>query len=381
MKSQPFDMIMFGEDWGGHPSSTQHLAKHLVKNRKILWFNSVGLRRPKLNKHDFQRIYSKIKNAFSAKKNTSLKDVKTPKSLYVQNPLAIPVPQNSIEEKINQISLKRLIEKGLQRHKIDRAVLWTSLPTVNNITLKDHNSLSIYYCCDDFGGLAGVDHEDVLKAEEKLAQSADIIFVTNKKLSNKFSKEKTYLIPHGVDYELFSTPAHRAQDMVTNKKICGFYGAIHDWLDQELIKKISTALPDWKFMFIGPVQTGVSTIEALPNVKLLGERPHHELPSYIQHWDTAILPFVDNDQIRACNPLKLREYMASGTAVISTKFPAAEEYQDYIYVATDVDDFISKITLEDTPQKKKERQELMKFESWQHRAQQIESIINKHLKN
>ena len=108
--------------------------------------------------------------AFSGKSKTPGKSVKIPKNLYVKNPLAIPVPQNTVEEKINHLSLNRLIEKGLKQHKIDKTVIWTSLPTVNNLALHDKNTLSIYYCCDDFGGLAGIDHEDVLKAEEKLAQ-------------------------------------------------------------------------------------------------------------------------------------------------------------------------------------------------------------------
>ena len=46
------DMIVFGEDFGGLPSSTQHLVKHLPKMRKIIWVNSIGLRQPKLNRND-----------------------------------------------------------------------------------------------------------------------------------------------------------------------------------------------------------------------------------------------------------------------------------------------------------------------------------------
>ena len=38
-------MIVFGEDWGAHPSSTQHLMTRLAGDRDILWVNSIGLRR------------------------------------------------------------------------------------------------------------------------------------------------------------------------------------------------------------------------------------------------------------------------------------------------------------------------------------------------
>jgi hypothetical protein len=58
------DLIMFGEDWGALPSSTQHFAHELVADRKILWVNSIGLRRPRLNRHDLLRLARKLTGAF-----------------------------------------------------------------------------------------------------------------------------------------------------------------------------------------------------------------------------------------------------------------------------------------------------------------------------
>ena len=34
------DLVVFGEDWGGLPSSTQHLMRHLAGERRILWVNA-----------------------------------------------------------------------------------------------------------------------------------------------------------------------------------------------------------------------------------------------------------------------------------------------------------------------------------------------------
>ena len=53
------DMIVFGEDWGRHPSSTQHLVKRLAKDAKIIWVNSLGLRRPRFNISDLDRLKTK----------------------------------------------------------------------------------------------------------------------------------------------------------------------------------------------------------------------------------------------------------------------------------------------------------------------------------
>ncbi|MGI9485215.1 MAG: glycosyltransferase family 1 protein, partial [Geminicoccaceae bacterium] len=39
-------LLMFGEDWHGLPSSTQHLARQFMTRRHVTWVNSIGLRRP-----------------------------------------------------------------------------------------------------------------------------------------------------------------------------------------------------------------------------------------------------------------------------------------------------------------------------------------------
>ncbi|MFQ3339503.1 MAG: hypothetical protein ACI9VO_002293 [Colwellia sp.] len=37
IKNKP--IIVFGEDWGAHPSSTQHIVKVLGKTRAVIWLN------------------------------------------------------------------------------------------------------------------------------------------------------------------------------------------------------------------------------------------------------------------------------------------------------------------------------------------------------
>ncbi|ETY66372.1 glycosyltransferase domain protein, partial [Vibrio parahaemolyticus EKP-028] len=54
------DIVVFGEDFGGLPSSTQHIVQRLATNHRILWVNSIGLRQPKPTGKDIQRLVSKI---------------------------------------------------------------------------------------------------------------------------------------------------------------------------------------------------------------------------------------------------------------------------------------------------------------------------------
>lgn len=54
------DIIVFGEDWGKLPSSTQHLIKYLGTDRKIIWVNSIGLRQPSWGWQDLRRLWEKL---------------------------------------------------------------------------------------------------------------------------------------------------------------------------------------------------------------------------------------------------------------------------------------------------------------------------------
>ncbi|MBT0320910.1 glycosyltransferase family 1 protein, partial [Vibrio campbellii] len=91
------------------------------------------------------------------------------------------------------------------------------------------------------------------------------------------------------------------------------------------------------------------------------------------HWDASWLPFVDNAQIQACNPLKLLEYLATGTPVISTPFPALKPYQHMLHVVTDVEDVCASLNhLLPPPEGSLS---LIQQQSWESRARQIERLV------
>ena len=49
------DFIVFADNWGRHPSSTQHLFRHILRNNRVLWVHTIGLRNPGLSAYDLKR--------------------------------------------------------------------------------------------------------------------------------------------------------------------------------------------------------------------------------------------------------------------------------------------------------------------------------------
>jgi glycosyltransferase involved in cell wall biosynthesis len=250
------------------------------------------------------------------------------------------------------------------------------LPTAIDVVDKLDAHALVYYCGDDFSALAGVDHEPVALMEKQLAAQADLIIVASDVLASRFPSHKTILAPHGVDYELFSAPAPRAKDLHQERPTAGFYGALADWIDVPMIAAAAQAMPDWDFVLIGHIQTDISALTGLSNVRLLGPRAHALLPSYSQHWTISMLPFRDNAQIRACNPLKMREYLAAGTPIVATPFAALDPYKDLVHIVKERATFADHLRSAAADiQRNEQRRERVRNESWESRACDISAAL------
>jgi len=332
------DLIVFGEDWGSLPSSTQHLMRHLGKERKILWINSIGLRKPRLNLADCNRALKKI----TSRRIPDRSELPTLKPDFtVLNPTAIPAPTNRFERFLTTKLLRNQLLPAIKKAQLDNPILWISLPTASDLVGKLGERATVYYCGDDFSSLAGVDHLTVSAREQELQQKTDLIITASERLAERFPALKTRLLTHGVDYPLFSTPTPRATDLPADgKPVAGFYGSISEWLDIDLLVAVIQRMPHWNFILIGQAVVDTSALKSLKNVYLAGPRPHHQLPGYSQHWDASLLPFKQNAQIQACNPLKLSEYLAAGKPVVSTPFPALRPYRKLISIVDTQDSMI-----------------------------------------
>ena len=369
------DIVVFGEDFGGLPSSTQHIVKRLAANHRILWVNSIGLRQPKLDSKDIKRALNKFTRVFhNVGSHKPTLDSETNPNIHIINLLTIPAPSSALARKVAAKMMKHQLNKQLQALGFDKPVFWTSLPTAADVCAEMNPRGLIYYCGDDFSALAGVDHDTVTKHERTLVNAANVIFTASDTLSTKFPSHKTVTLPHGVNVSLFSEPAPKAKDLPDNgRKVLGFYGSLSEWLDYDLIAQVADQAPDWDLVFIGPNELSDNPLPQRSNVYYLGPRAHHTLPSYSQHWDASWLPFVNNAQIKACNPLKLLEYLATGTPVISTSFPALMPYKHMLHIVQNVEDVCASLDhLIPPPANSKQ---YVQQQSWEARANQVEKLV------
>ncbi|MGF1693833.1 glycosyltransferase [Photobacterium kagoshimensis] len=386
------EFLVFGEDWGRHPSSSQHIISQLMQSYPVTWVNSIGLRQPSINRRDIVRIKEKLLAKFSAKNpsvdspaNSQENHQQTTPSHIIQ-PLVWPLAQHAWLKIFNQLSLQRQLPK-----KRYQRVIWTALPSAIDLLPICDSDLVIYYCGDDFSALAGVDHHATATAEQRLVLRADLVFACSPMLQAKLQQLSPHnpviLLPHGVSLSQFATPQAAPADINLQQTSIGFYGSIDQWLDQALLKALATQRPRINFYLLGPINADVSTLASLNNVYFLPTQPHEQLARYLQHWDMAILPFKNTPQIQACNPLKLREYLAAGCPTISSDFPATQPYRSVIKTATTTEQWLQAIDhyslwgQTERNQYQTQARQLIAAETWQARAKEVTDRIYHQLKD
>ncbi|MGR5152015.1 glycosyltransferase [Photobacterium swingsii] len=388
------EFLVFGEDWGRHPSSSQHIMSQLMHAYPVTWVNSIGLRQPRLNYRDIMRMKEKLFAKFTAAKPNTPSTVNTTENhqqadrqpTQIIQPLVWPLAQHTGLKLLNRLSLQRqLPEKRYQR------IIWTALPSAIDLFSICESDLVIYYCGDDFSALAGVDHQATAAAEQRLMFRADLVFACSPMLQAKLQQlnpnNPVILLPHGVSLSQFATPQSAPANIHLQQTSIGFYGSIDQWLDQELLKELAIQRPLINFYLLGPINTDISTLADTNNIHLLPAQPHEQLARYLQHWDMAILPFKNTPQIQACNPLKLREYLAAGCPTISSDFPATQPYRSAIQTATTTEQWLQAIDhyshwgqTERQHYQTRTRQ-LIETETWQVRAKEVTDRISHQLKH
>ncbi|EAR53580.1 hypothetical glycosyltransferase [Photobacterium sp. SKA34] len=371
------EFIIFGEDWGRHPSSTQHLISVIAKLYPVYWINSIGLRQPQLQAKDIRRVIEKlmafIRRSVIADTETSSTNLKK-----IIKPLVWPLARSKTMKYIN----KRLLATQLPQKRQYR-VLWIALPSAIEYIELCQADLIIYYCGDDFSALTGVDHAKAIQAEQTLSIQADLIYVANRQLMARFPKHKTHYLPHGVDIHLFQSKQECPPAIGREKINIGFYGSLNNWLDYELLQQLALARPQIQFYLLGNKDCPQVQQLQNENIHLLPAIPHHQLASYLQHWHAAILPFINNQQIKMCNPLKLREYLAAGCPVISSDFKAAEEYSPLVSIATtqlewlSAIDRITQLNPQQVAEYKQKAYQCVQDDSWEIRIEKIIHTIQK----
>ena len=373
-------IIAFSKDWHEDPTSNHHVLRELAKTRRVLWLNSIATRRPQMSS---ARDRAKIKRKLA---EVTQGAVHVENDLWVATPLVLPLPGSAVATAINQRILRWTIGALRAQLGIDRFHLWTFLPNTGDIVGTLGEELSVYYCVDEWSTFSNLDAEATARAERRLLERVDLTFATSRALVAKKRQvcPFTYHAPHGVDHDRFASALDGATEIPEDLAALpgpriGFYGTLRDFIDFELIAGVARARPDWSIALIGQELCDVSALQGLPNVHLLGQKPHDQLPAYCRGFDVGLIPYKIEDRIAFVNPLKLREYLSAGVPVVATPMPEVLPLSHLCHVAATAEQTVAAVEValsEGDPATRRARSATMAAETWKGRVRQIVRTID-----
>jgi uncharacterized SAM-binding protein YcdF (DUF218 family)/glycosyltransferase involved in cell wall biosynthesis len=372
--------------WQGHQEIMTRLA---ANGHRVLFIENTGVRPPRMS--DLPRVVSRLRNWRRGTKGFREERA----NLFIHSPIVVPLPYSRIARWLNRTILMRGINRWMRAVGVTRPVVWTFLPTplARDLIAAISPALTIYYCIDD---LASSSHEarKIAKSEQALFKDADLVFVTSERLRQRAAQfsERVHLFPFAVNLGVFQKSRESRESLPADlaalkRPVAGYVGGLHQWVDQDLLAAMATRLPTINFALVGPEQTDVSKLKALPNVHLFGQRPHAELPRYVSGFDVGLVPYRITEYTANVYPTKLNEYLVMGIPVVATDLAEIRrfnaEHGVIVRIAESTDGFadavkeaVSAVPL---PSEVSRRIEVAESNSWERRLEKMSALIDSEL--
>jgi glycosyltransferase involved in cell wall biosynthesis len=274
---------------------------------------------------------------------------------YTPPPL---VPLNRVRQRLvyrailrlNQAIYRAAVRAAMARIGMTRPLLWIALDPLLGQALINAiaEQLVVYHVTDNLSGF-GVYNPELELIEQEVARSAQLVVCTSEQLRERMlvHNPRSFCVPNAVNIEHFKQalgdlPEPADLSHVPHPRAM-YVGNLEDRVDLDLLRNVSEQLTHVAIVLIGPVEPRVR--EEIrrwgrPNMYVLGPRPHAVIPAYLRAADVALIPHRVNDLTRYMYPLKLHEYLATGTPVVSTDLPPLQPFRSVVTVADGPRQFI-----------------------------------------
>jgi glycosyltransferase involved in cell wall biosynthesis len=377
-------VVYFGNDWNAdNRTSSHHIARWLARRVPVLYIDSPGFRAPKATSSDLKKIQSKLKAAFEGPRAVEVEG-DGPGVWLLVVPQA-PFRRLPFVKAINRLVGSFLVRRALRKLHISNYISWFATPDMASLAGTLGEKFIVYYCTDDHASMPGVEAKEISALDALLTRKAGQVFVTSPVMQDDKRKLNQHVqySPHGVDVSMFERsmdpdlePAQGSEGLP--KPVIGFWGTVDAWVDTDLVRYCAERRPGWTFLLIGKVNEARAELESCSNVVLTGPQPYAMLPHWAKCFDVAVIPFRKSQLVTHINPLKLREYLATGRPVVSTPMPEVEKLRDCVGIGRTREEFLQqldKAVHEDTEEQREKRLQTVRSMTWEARVSEVTRTV------
>lgn len=361
---QDRDIVVFPViDWGFRIQRPQHLARELAaKGHRVFYFTTTF--NPSAQP-GFLMLEQPASNVFICQLN-----------LAGSHPVIYQdVPQGEV-----LLGLRRSLRVFFEQLALRQPVAIIDLPFWHQVANALPGALLVYDCMDHHAGFS-TNSEKMHNLEQQLLQEADLVVTTAERLSHIVGEQRdNIVIRNAAEVNFFSVPGD-APLYHSDRPVVGYYGAISEWFDIDLVIASAKAYPQWDFVLVGNTfGCDVSLAEQVPNIHFTGEVPYTDLPGYLLAFDVCTIPFKLVELTLCTNPVKVYEYLAAGKPVVATAMPEIELIREQLHVADNQASYISALAEamneSGQPELAAQRSLWAQQHSWTNRAEQLNQALD-----
>jgi glycosyltransferase involved in cell wall biosynthesis len=370
-------LLVFADDWGRHPSSCQHLVRRLLDRHPTYWVNTIGTRKPRFDLATLRRGLEKVAHWWGRRRPPAA----LPANLHVLSPRMWPWFSTAFDRRLNRRLLGRALTALIQTLP-EMPVAVTTLPIVADLVGVLPVRRWVYYCVDDFSQWPGLDGDALRKMEADLLRRVDTVVAVSETLRQKLAGLgwDAHLLTHGVDVEDWTRPVPEEIPALQGleRPLVVFWGVVDRRLDVDWVRSLCRAMPHGTLVLAGPQQDPDPALATIPRVVRLGSLPFEHLPRLAAEAAVLVMPYADLPVTRAMQPLKLKEYLATGRPVVVRDLPATHAWADCLDVASTPEAFAAAVRRrieEGLPPAQREARGRLAGESWSEKARQFEGWV------
>ncbi len=356
-------LVVFSDDWGRHPSSCQHLIGKILDGTtsfdgravQVIWVNTIGTRSPRLGVEDVGKAVRKITTWLYDRRPgggqaTDDIDVTQPS---VISPAMYPGFRRAWQRRFNANAIAKSVNAALgERREGVKRIAVTTVPIVADAMAMLDVDRRVYYCVDDFSVWPGLDGGVMDAMERELVGQMDAMIAVSPTLVDRLGQmpgvdgDEVKLLTHGIDRAHWAAGGGgRGKDveglpkwwtrLAMRSPILLFWGVVDRRLDTSWCDALASRCGT--LVLAGPQQSPDARLSRHDRIVLPGAAAYASLPAMAAASDVLVMPYADIPVTRAIQPLKFKEYMATGKPVVVRSLPATVDWSDAADVVSQLD--------------------------------------------
>jgi teichuronic acid biosynthesis glycosyltransferase TuaH len=273
----------------------------------------------------------------------------------------------------------RRLRRVAERHGMKRPAVITGQPFVAAFAPLEWAGPVTLFATDDLS--AHPDYQrwrpSLLEAYRRVGRGGRRVCAVSEAIVERISPlGPAAVVPNGVDAELWERPATPPTwfERLPGPRLL-YVGTVDSRIDAEALRAVARAWPDGSVVLVGPVTEPNHLAAALaePNVVVHEPILREQIVALCRAADACLLPHRQTPLTEAMSPLKLYEYLASGSPTVATDLEPVRRAEAQIVRVAPSGDFVAGVrkALATGPASEAERHAFVAHNSWQTRSAEV----------